>query len=306
MNGKVCLVTGGTSGIGLVAARELALRGGTVVIVGRDRGRAENAVRSMQVGGATAEFMPADLSSMAEARRLAREFAARHSRLDVLVNNAGAIFELRRESVEGIEMTLALNHLGPFVLTMELLPLLRASAPSRIVIVSSAGHKDVPRFDFEDPEAKGKRPWRGEYPMNARQSLFYALAKPWAHPAFLQYAHTKLANLLFMDELSRRLAGTGVTVNALHPGLVRTGIASGKGPYTWFMRQLVRMFGIPAERGAETIVYLASSPEVEGLSGKYFIKCASVESSAASRDEGAAARLWEMSEVLVRKHLRDD
>jgi len=302
MAGKVCLVTGGTAGIGAVAARQLAARSAKVVIVGRDRirGAACAAAIQTETGNAEVEFLSADLSSQADVRRLTMQFVGRHSRLDVLINNAGAIFELRRESVDGIEMTLALNHLAPFLLTSGLVDLLKASAPSRIITVSSAAHKDVPAFDFADPQARAAASWRGKYPESGRESLFYSLIKPWAHPAFLQYAHTKLANLLFTYKLARRLAGTGVTANALHPGLVATNFASGPGVYGWFMRRQARLFGIKAEEGARTLTYLASSKEVEGVTGKYFVKEKAMESSAASRDWEASGRLWELSEKMTR------
>lgn len=301
MTGKTCLVTGGTAGIGAVTARELARLGATVVIVGRNHERGTSCAQAIreECGNVAVQFLRADLSSQSEVRALAREFLARHQRLDVLLNNAGAIFELRRDSVDGIEMTLALNHLGPFLLTTGLLDILRASAPSRIIVVSSSAHKDIPALDFTDPQAQARASWRGEYPVTRLKSLQYSLLKPWAHPAFLQYAHTKLANLLFTYELARRLDGTGITANALHPGLVATNFASGKGIYCWFMRRQASLFGISAEEGAKTPIHLATSQDVTQITGRYFVKEQPTESSAASLDVEAAARLWELSERLV-------
>jgi NAD(P)-dependent dehydrogenase (short-subunit alcohol dehydrogenase family) len=301
MAGKTCLVTGATAGIGAVTARELARRSATVVIVGRSRERCDAMVDAIrrETGNTSVESMPADLSSQAEIRRLANAFLERHRRLDVLVNNAGAMFELRRESVDGIEMTFALNHLGYFLLTTLLLEILKASAPSRIIVVSSAAHEDIRAFDFDDPQARARAAWRGAYADSRFRSLLYSLFMPWAHPAFRQYAHTKLANLLFTYELARRLAGTGVTVNALHPGLVATNFAAGTGVYSWFMRRYTRWFAISPEEGAKTTVYLATASELANVSGQYFVKAKPTESSAASRDAAAARRLWELSEQMT-------
>jgi NAD(P)-dependent dehydrogenase (short-subunit alcohol dehydrogenase family) len=294
MRGKTCLVTGATGGIGLVTARELARRGATVVLIGRNRERGEQVVESIRKEGGSAEFLAADLSSQAELRRLAREFQARHARLDVLVNNAGAMFAFREESVDGIEMTLALNHLAYFLLTNLLLDTLKASAPARIVNVSSHGHVMVRGFNFDDPQAR-----RG-YGRSGFVSLLYTLLLPMFHPGAIQYARTKLANVLFTYELARRLEGTGVTVNALHPGFVVSDFMAGNGVLGWFLRRWAGLFGISVKKGAETSIYLASSPEVAGVSGKYFTKCRPVATSAASMDEAAARRLWEMSEELTK------
>lgn len=245
------------------------------------------------------ESLPADLSSQAEVRRLANAFANRHQRLDVLVNNAGGLFELRRESVDGIEMTFALNHLGHFLLTTLLLDKLKTSSPSRVVVVSSEAHRDVKAFDFHDPQAERPASWRGSYTNSAFRSFLYSIVMPWAHPAFLQYAHTKLANLLFTNELARRLAGTGVTANALHPGFVATKFSAADGIYNWFMRQQARLFGISAGEGAKTSIYLATAAELANISGNYFVKEKTAESSAASNDREAARQLWELSEQLT-------
>lgn len=230
MAGKTCMVTGATAGIGLVTARELAVRGATVIIVGRnsERGRQSTEAIRRATGNQAVEFLSADLSSQAEVRTLAREFLARHRRLDVLVNNAGALYALRQVSVDGIEMTLALNHLGSFLLTNLLMDALKAAAPARIVNVASDAHADVDGFDFSDPQAM-RSSGLGCYPRSEMASVFCSVALPWAHPAFLQYARTKLANVLFTTELVQRLAGTGITVNALHPGLVASNFSAGNG-----------------------------------------------------------------------------
>lgn len=298
MAGRVCLVTGGTAGIGRVIACELAGRGAHVVIVGRDPGRCGAAVQAIQreTGNQWVGFIAADLSSQAEVRRLALEFMERHDRLHVLVNNAGALFALRRESVDGIEMTLALNHLAYFLLTNLLLGTIKASVPARIVNVASRAHAGAKFFDFDDPQARARSP---RYGQSEARSLLYTLTIPWRHPGYAQYAQSKLANLLFTCELARRLEGTGVTVNAMHPGFVKSSFTSGNGAFGWFMRQWAGLLGISAEEGADTAVYLATSPEVEGVSGKYFVRREPVESSPASRDAGAAARLWRLSGELT-------
>jgi len=277
MAGKVCLVTGGTAGIGLVTAEGLARRGATVVLVGRNREKAEATADRIrrEVNNPAVEALVADLSAQAEVRRLAGEFLARHGRLDVLVNNAGALFAERRESVDGIEMTFALNHLAYFLLTDLLLETLKASAPARVVNVSSMAHQGT-RLD---PDA-----------VRARRGL---------EGGFGAYGQSKLANLLFTYELARRLAGTGVTVNALHPGFVATDFTAGNGWLGWTFRRMATLFAIPPEAGARTTLFLATAPEVAGLTGRYFIKAKEAASSAATRDVATARRLWEISEELT-------
>ena len=293
------MVTGATAGIGEVTARELARRGATVVVVGRNAERCQRTVAAIQrdTHNSAVEFLCADLSSQAQIRRLAQQFLERYERLDVLVNNVGALFTLRQESEDGIEMTLALNYVGVFLLTQLLLDALKAAAPARIINVASEAHEDVTHFDFADPQLTKRG--LGAYPRSELGNILYAIAMPWAHPAFQQYSRTKLALLLFTNELSRRLVGTGVTVNALHPGLVATEFSNGNGVYGWLMRRFMKLRGISVEEGSATTIYLATAPEVEQVTGAYFVKEQMAATSAATRDEAAAARLWQLSEEWV-------
>lgn len=276
MQGKVVMVTGATSGIGRVTALELARLGATVVLVGRSQARAETTAQEIRrATGNPVDVLLADLSSLTQVCRLADDFKRRYDRLDVLVNNAGAYFTTRQESAEGYEMTLALNHLSPFLLTHRLLDVLQASAPARIVAVSSDAHRQV-RIDFGD--LQGRKGYRG----------------------FRAYSRSKLMNVLFTYELARRLTGTGVTANALHPGFVASNFGRNNGDLAGVgMTVISRLFAISPEKGARTAIYLASSPEVEGVSGRYFVKNRAVRSSAASYDQAAARTLWEASEALV-------
>lgn len=196
-------------------------------------------------------------------------------------------------------MTLALNHLAPFLLTTLLLDTLKRSAPARIVTVSSGAHKDAAAFDFADPEARPGGPRRPAYSRSELRSLLFTLAAPWKHPGFTQYAQTKLANLLFTFELARRLQGTGVTANALHPGFVRTRLMRGNGSFGVFMRFWAAVLGRTPERGARDVVLLAASLEVEGVTGAYYVDGRAVPPSPAALDPGAATRLWSLSEELT-------
>ena len=276
MNGKVVLITGATAGIGLVTARELARQGATVVGVARNAQKAAQVAEQIRADtGANVHFLLADLSSLAQVRRLADEFKRRYSRLDVLVNNAGAVNMARQETVDGYELTFALNHLSYFLLTSLLLDLLKASAPSRIVNVSSNAAQGG-RINFDDIE--GRRGYSG----------------------FGAYSQSKLANILFTFELARRLQGTGVTVNALHPGFVATNFGHNNGGFMTRGIQLIQRFAaIKPDQGAATQIYLASSPEVEGVSGRYFVKSKPAKAPKAAYDEAAAHRLWELSERMV-------
>ena len=276
LEGKVCLVTGSTGGIGAATAKALAARGAAVLVTGRDAGRGRAVVEEIASGGwGSAEFVPADLSSQDEVRALAVAFLARHERLDVLVNNAGALFMRRRESVDGIEMTFALNHLAPFLLTHLLMDALQAAPAPRVVTVSSGAHRRA-RLEWDDLQSR--RHYRG----------------------LRAYGQSKLANILFTYELARRSSGTNLTANTLHPGLVASGFALNNGAvvaYSW--RLLGALVAKSVDEGAKTVVYLASSPEVEGVSGQYFSECRPVASSPVSHDLADALRLWKVSEKLT-------
>jgi NAD(P)-dependent dehydrogenase (short-subunit alcohol dehydrogenase family) len=283
MAGKVCLVTGATAGIGEVTARELARRGATVGLLGRSAERVGATARRIadQAGSSSVVPFLADLSVQAQVRRVAEEIRGRFPRLDVLVNNAGAMFLKRQESVDGIEMTFALNHLAYFLLTNLLLDRLKAAGAARIICVASDAHRMAKAIDFDDlPRRKHYGGWR-------------------------VYGESKLANVLFSTELARRLAGTGVTANALHPGFVATNFFAGdsmKGPLGSLMQIGARLVAISPENGAATSIYLATAPEVEGMTGLYFKKRRPVIPSAAARDEAAARRLWQVSEEMTGLH----
>ncbi len=275
MQGRVCLVTGATQGIGRETALGLARLGADVHVVARDRARGEAVlVEVRRAGGGNASLFLADLASQASTRALAEEVKARLPRLHVLVNNAGGIFTERALSPDRIEMTFALNHLGYFLLTGLLVDRLRASAPARVVSVSSSAHVGA-RIDFDDLQGeRGYSGWRA-------------------------YGQSKLANVLFTRELARRLAGSGVTANCLHPGVVATGFGKNNaGPFSWGVR-IAAPFFLSAARGARTSIWLASSPEVAGVTGEYFARCRVAKVSVAARDDAAARRLWEASARLT-------
>ena len=275
--GKVCLVTGATSGIGKVVATALAARGAQVVVVGRNEAKTQRVVQEMraETGSDGVCHLLADFADLQQVRQLAAEFNEQYARLDVLVNNAGAFFNTRRETPYGVETTLLVNHLAPFLLTNLLLDLLRESAPSRIVNVSSDGHK-LATMDFDDLGFK-----RGYLSMKA-------------------YGRSKLANIMFTYELSRRLEGSGVTVNAVHPGHTATDIwRTSFSVFSPLLKWVMGLFAQTPEQGADNTIYLASSPDVEGVTGKYFVARESVPSSALSYDEGIARRLWEVSTELT-------
>jgi NAD(P)-dependent dehydrogenase (short-subunit alcohol dehydrogenase family) len=265
---RIIMVTGATGGIGLATALGIARHGATVVIVGRSLERTRAAVEKIKAesGNPRVDFLVADLSVQSEIRRVAAEFQERYAQLHVLVNNVGGIFINGQVSADGIEMTLALNHLGTYLLTRTLYNLLKSSTPSRIVNVSSLAHLGA-RIDNWDLQFSG---WKG-------------------------YKRSKLANILFAYELARRSEGTGITVNALSPGLVRSNFGlNNRGPYP-LIKPLIDCFAVSNAKGAETSIYLACSPDVEGVTGQYFTRCRPRRSSAASYDQNAAARLWDVS-----------
>ena len=277
MHDRTVVVTGATDGVGREAAARIAEAGATLLLVGRKPDKARAVVERMrrETGNQAISFLCADLARLGEVRRAAGEIRDRCGRLDVLLNNVGAIFTRRRESADGIEMTWALNHLGYFLLTHELLDLVKASAPARIVNVASAAHRGG-AIDFDDLE--GRRAYSGRR----------------------AYAQSKLANILFTYELARRLEGSGVTANALHPGFVRTRFGSGNGlPVRLIIAAMMRLSGISVAEGGKTSVYLATSPDIADASGGYYERCAPARSSAASRDEAVARRLWRVSAERV-------
>jgi NAD(P)-dependent dehydrogenase (short-subunit alcohol dehydrogenase family) len=276
MKGKTVVATGATSGIGEAAVLALAGLGARIVFVARDEARAQATMRKLEAKapGLGHRMHLTDLSSMAETRKVGAEIAAGEPHIDVLINNAGAIFSERRVTLEGLELTFALNHMAYFALTAALRDKLVASAPARIVSTSSAAHQGA-RLDFSDLQsAKGYKMMR-------------------------VYGRSKLANILFTRELAKRLAGTGVTTNCLHPGAVATRFGDSSGGWLARLLPVLKLFFISPEKGADTIVYLASSPEVADTTGAYFFERKITESSSAARDDAAAKRLWEASETLV-------
>jgi NAD(P)-dependent dehydrogenase (short-subunit alcohol dehydrogenase family) len=283
MTGKTVVVTGGNSGIGRETAVGLAGAGARVLVTARDRARGEAAVEDIarRARSGQVELVVFDLASLASVRAGAAEILERCERLDVLVNNAGIVLSERQLTPDGLEATFAVNHLGPFLLTELLLDRLKASAPSRIVNVASTAHKGAPRgLDFDDLQSE--RRYR-------------------AMPA---YSRSKLANIYFTTELAKRLAGTGVTANCLHPGTVATGYGRDgdtRGVFAFGLR-VIKPFILTPEQGARTSVYLASSPEVAEVSGRYFVRCRPRTPSKAAQDGEAAAQLWEASEKLVAAH----
>jgi NAD(P)-dependent dehydrogenase (short-subunit alcohol dehydrogenase family) len=276
MKGKTIVATGATSGIGEAAVLELAGMGARILVVARDQGRADATMRKLEAKapGLDHRLQLADLSNMAETRKVGAAIAASEPRVDVLINNAGALFSNRRVTPEGLELTCALNHMAYFVLTEALREKLVDSAPARVVSTSSTAHQGM-SLDFDDLQsAKG-------------------------YGGLKVYGRSKLANILFTRELARRLAGTGVTANCLHPGVVATRFGESSGGFAGLVIPFLRPFFILAERGADTIIYLASSPDVEKTTGQYFVKRKITEPSAAARDDAAAKRLWEASETLA-------
>lgn len=269
--GKTALVTGGTDGIGLVTAKALARMGAQVTIVGRNPEKTAgvaNAIR--KAGGKGVETIVADLAVMDGVRRAADVFLTRHDRLHILVNNAGAMFVNREVNADGYEKTFALNHLAYFLLTNLLLDALKAAAPARIVNVSSMAHQGA-RLDFDNLQNE-----RGYFSFGA-------------------YGQSKLANIYFTNELARRIEGSGVTANCLHPGFVATNFGKSNGGISKIIFGLLHVAALTPERGAQTSIHLAASPDVEGVSGKYYDNNRAVSSSAVSYDEQAAARLWKIS-----------
>lgn len=276
MQGKICLVTGSTSGIGKVTARELANKGASVVLVSRSRekGEATQAEIKQATGNQDVELLVADLSLLEDVRRLATEFQQTHDHLHLLVNNAGCAYPTRTLTSDGLEATLAVNYLAPFLLTELLLDTLKASAPARIINISSAQHVNA-SIEFDNLQGEKKYTNLGSY------------------------NQAKLAVLLWTYELARQLEGTGITVNALHPGIVASNFVAGMVGVPAVVMKLGKPFLLTVEQGAQTTLYLATSSDVEGVSGKYFVKSQEKKSSSGSYDQAVGSRLWEVTEQLV-------
>jgi NAD(P)-dependent dehydrogenase (short-subunit alcohol dehydrogenase family) len=269
---KVCVITGATSGIGRVAALRLAQLGARLVLVARDPARAEATLARLRADAPAAAHRVhyADLSRIAEMKRAAAEIAAAEPRVDLLVNNAGALFGSRRLTADGLERSFAVNHLAYFVLTLGLRERLAAAAPARVVNTASTMHR-VGWLDFDD----------------LQYARFYN--------GVFAYARSKLANVLFTRELARRWAGTGVTVNCFHPGFTRTRFGNHAGLFWAPLMFLAKAVAIPPAWGARTLLHLATSPEVAELSGGYFVRCRLTRPSRGAQDEDAARRLWDES-----------
>ena len=278
--GKRVLITGATRGIGLAAAIELARRGALLTLVARNEARAADAVRQIHAAarGASVDVLTADLASQASIRQFAIDVQAKYSSIQVLINNAGAIYATRQLSPDGIELTWAVNHLAPFLMTTLLLDRLKASTPARIVTTSSDAHEGA-QIPFDD--------------MNAQRS--------WGGFGFPRYGQTKLANILFTVELARRLAGTGVTANCVHPGFVATGFNRNNGFLMRIGMAISRPFARSAVKGAETLVWLVDSDAAGDTSGGYFVDEHLVTPSAAAQDREAASRLWQISEAQIQQ-----
>jgi NAD(P)-dependent dehydrogenase (short-subunit alcohol dehydrogenase family) len=274
MQGKTVIITGATSGIGEVAAVRLAEQGARIVFTARDKARADDTLAALHKAGPQAEHAVhmADLSRLAEMKRIGAELA-REPQIDVLINNAGALFNKRQETVDGLEMTFALNHMAYFVITNLLLSKLKPGA--RIVTVASNAHRGA-KLDFDD--------------LQSRRS----------YTGFPVYSRSKLCNILFNRELARRLSGSGVTANALHPGFVATRFGNDSGGIMRTVLKIAKPIGaISPEEGAQTIIYLASAPEVAGVSGQYFYECRPATPTAEARNDEDAKRLWEMSQQIA-------
>ncbi|AFZ65847.1 SDR family oxidoreductase [Deinococcus peraridilitoris] len=276
LSGKNALITGATGGIGKVTARELARQGARVTVVGRDPVRTRATVDELRLatGNHQIEGLLADLGVQSQVRALATRFQARHEHLDILVNNAGALHAERGETPEGIEQTWAVNHLGYFLLTTELLSLLTRSPGARIVNVASEAHR-AGTMNWGDLE--GRRGYHG----------------------FRAYAQSKLANILFTRELARRLRPFGVSANAVHPGVVASGFGKNNRGMTGLLWTVLSPFARTQEQGARTSVYVASSPAVDGLTGRYFARERVAQPAPFALDDAAALRLWQVSEEMI-------
>jgi NAD(P)-dependent dehydrogenase (short-subunit alcohol dehydrogenase family) len=275
MKNKVVVITGATSGIGEVAAQTLAGMGARIVLVARNVGRGQKTLTRLPSMGAGAQhsIYYGELSRIADCKRVAAEISAAEPRIDVLINNAGALFGSRQVTSDNLEETFATNHLAYFVLTLGLKENLLAAGSARVVSTASDAHKGY-TLDFDDLQAK-------------------------SYSAIRAYGRSKLCNILFTRELARRWAGTGITANCLHPGFVATRFGDASGGFLSRVVRFAKNFAISPEKGAATIVYLASSPDVAATSGEYFYKCRPATPTAGGRDDAAADRLWVESAKLA-------
>jgi NAD(P)-dependent dehydrogenase (short-subunit alcohol dehydrogenase family) len=276
MTGKRVLVTGATAGIGLETARGLAKQGAEVIIAGRDEAKTKAVVEQLKAstGNQQLDFVLGDLSTLAGTRKVATDFLAKYSTLNVLVNNAGAIMMSREVTADGFERTFATNHLSYFLLTNLLLPALERGAPARIVSVASGAHQGA-ELDFDDLQSEK------------------------GYAAFKAYGRSKLANILFTRELARRVKDKRITANCLHPGVVGSNFLAGKAGVWGAVGRFANLFMITPEKGAQTSLYLSTSNEVEGVTGDYFDKCRKASTSKPAQDDAVAAKLWAVSEKLV-------
>jgi NAD(P)-dependent dehydrogenase (short-subunit alcohol dehydrogenase family) len=275
MQGKTVVITGATSGIGEVAACRLAQQGARIVLIARDRSRGEQTLKRLEASapGRNHVVHYANLSRLAEMKRAAEVIAGSEARIDVLVNNAGALFATRQVTEDALEMTFATNHIAYFVLTNLLMEQLKATPGARIISTASDAHRRA-KLDFDDLQSEKR------------------------YSGFGMYGRSKLMNILFTRELARRLAGSGVTANCLHPGFVATRFADTSGGLTSLVVRGAKRFALTPEEGAKTIIYLASSPEVDGITGKYFHKCTQVMPTAEAQNDADAQRLWDISTQL--------
>jgi NAD(P)-dependent dehydrogenase (short-subunit alcohol dehydrogenase family) len=280
VGGKRVVLTGGTNGIGLAAAMELGRRGADLTLVARNQAKASEAVRRISAvsSGKAPDVVLADLASQSSIRQLATELLARYARIQVLVNNAGAIYARRQVSADGIELTWAVNHLAPFLMTTLLLDRLKASQPARIVTTSSGAHEGA-RIRFDD--------------LNAERS--------WGGAGFTRYGETKLANILFTAELARHLEGTGVTANAFHPGFVATGFNRNNGVLMRLGMAISRPFARSPQKGAESLVWLVDAEDAAQLNGAHVFDRRVVQASLAAQNLETARRLWQVSEEQTRR-----
>jgi len=277
LTGKSCIVTGATSGIGEATAMTLAAAGARLGILCRDPVKGERTLQQIrrETGNDAVQLFRADLASQAEIRSVAAEILASFPQIHLLINNAGVVNLKFSETVDGIETTFAVNHLAYFLLTQLLLERVSASAPARIVNVASDAHKFVGPFNFDDPQSRTQ------------------------YKSMRVYGYSKLANILFTRELARRLEGTGVTVNAVHPGAVATGLGTNNGSFAKALTSVLGIFFKNPEQGAATSLHVAMSPELEGVSGHYFAKSREAKISSGARDDAAATRLWTLSEEMT-------